>query len=129
VVWRQGPKEIGDVDTDDEKDEEAQYEQWKGREMARIRCAQQPSLFLQRDWFSHLFQHWAVLWQIHRILEIPCVLNWHKLGIGKHSIAVSMPTSPAISKTSFNLLWVAAPEMPVAVADETGRRGNGSEER
>lgn len=35
----QGPKEIGDVDTDDEKDEEAQYEQWKSRELARIRCA------------------------------------------------------------------------------------------
>lgn len=33
----QGPKEIGDVDTDDDKDEEAQYEQWKIREMARIR--------------------------------------------------------------------------------------------
>ena len=33
----QGPKEIGDIDTDDEKDEETQYEQWKSRELARIR--------------------------------------------------------------------------------------------
>jgi hypothetical protein len=40
VLWCvQGPKEIGDVDTDDEKDEEAQYEQWKSRELARIRSA------------------------------------------------------------------------------------------
>jgi hypothetical protein len=37
----QGPKEIGDIDTDDEKDEEAQYEQWKSRELARIRRALQ----------------------------------------------------------------------------------------
>ena len=33
----QGPKEIGDIDTDDEKDEEEQYEQWKTRELMRIR--------------------------------------------------------------------------------------------
>ena len=33
----QGPKEIGDIKTDDEKDEEEQYEQWKTREMKRIR--------------------------------------------------------------------------------------------
>ena len=35
----QGPKEIGDIDTDDEKDEEAEYEQWKSRELRRIRRA------------------------------------------------------------------------------------------
>ena len=35
----QGPKEIGDIDTDDEKDEEAKYEQWKSRELRRIRRA------------------------------------------------------------------------------------------
>jgi hypothetical protein len=34
----QGPKEVGDIDTDDEKDEEAEYEQWKSRELRRIRC-------------------------------------------------------------------------------------------
>ena len=36
-----GPKEIGDVDTDDDMDEAAEqqeYELWKSREMARIRC-------------------------------------------------------------------------------------------
>ena len=36
-----GPKEIGDVDTDDDLDEAAEqqeYELWKSREMARIRC-------------------------------------------------------------------------------------------
>lgn len=33
----QGPKEIGDIDTDDEKDEEGEYEQWKSRELGRIR--------------------------------------------------------------------------------------------
>ena len=35
-----GPKEIGDVDTDDDMDEAAEqqeYELWKSREMARIR--------------------------------------------------------------------------------------------
>ena len=35
-----GPKEIGDVDTDDDMDEAAEqqeFEQWKAREMARIR--------------------------------------------------------------------------------------------
>ncbi len=40
----QGPKEIGDIDTDDEKDEEAQYEAWKLRELGRIRCAPRPLL-------------------------------------------------------------------------------------
>ena len=39
----QGPKEIGDVDTEDDKDEETQYEQWKARELARIRCVEYPS--------------------------------------------------------------------------------------
>lgn len=37
----QGPKEIGDIDTDDDKDEEEQYEQWKTRELQRIRYAGQ----------------------------------------------------------------------------------------
>ncbi len=41
----QGPKEIGDVDTEDDKDEETQYEQWKARELARIRCTEYPSTF------------------------------------------------------------------------------------
>ena len=35
-----GPKEIGDIDTDDEQNEEQEYELWKSREMSRIRCAQ-----------------------------------------------------------------------------------------
>ena len=37
-----GPKEIGDIDTDDDMDEAAEqqeYELWKARELARIRCA------------------------------------------------------------------------------------------
>ncbi len=34
---REGLRELGDIDTDDEKDEEAEYELWKGREMRRIR--------------------------------------------------------------------------------------------
>ncbi len=38
----QGPKEVGDIDTDDEKDEEAEYEQWKSRELRRIRCGAPP---------------------------------------------------------------------------------------
>ena len=36
---REGPKELGDIDTDDEKDGDADYEQWRQREMRRIRCA------------------------------------------------------------------------------------------
>lgn len=42
MLWgghAQGPKEIGDIETDDEKDEEAEYEQWKSRELRRIRRA------------------------------------------------------------------------------------------
>ncbi len=35
---RQGPKELGDIDTDDEKDPEAEYESWRSRELRRIRC-------------------------------------------------------------------------------------------
>ena len=35
---RQGPKEMGDIDTDDEKDPEAEYESWRSRELRRIRC-------------------------------------------------------------------------------------------
>ena len=35
---RQGPKEIGDIDTDDEKDPEAEYDSWRSRELRRIRC-------------------------------------------------------------------------------------------
>ena len=32
-----GPKEIGDINTDDDEDEEQEYELWKSREMSRIR--------------------------------------------------------------------------------------------
>ncbi len=49
----QGPKEIGDVDTDDEKDEEAQYEQWKSRELARIRCALSRTILICQLEFVH----------------------------------------------------------------------------
>lgn len=35
---RQGPKEMGDIDTDDENDQEAEFESWRGRELRRIRC-------------------------------------------------------------------------------------------
>ena len=34
---RHGPKELGDIDTDDEKDPEAEYESWRSRELRRIR--------------------------------------------------------------------------------------------
>lgn len=37
LAAKAGPQGMEDIDTDDEKDEEAQYELWKGREMARIR--------------------------------------------------------------------------------------------
>ena len=35
---REGPKEMGDIDTDDEAHAEEEYVQWKNREYARIRC-------------------------------------------------------------------------------------------
>ena len=38
LAAKAGPQGMDDIDTDDEKDEEAQYDLWKGREMARIRC-------------------------------------------------------------------------------------------
>lgn len=61
VLWCvQGPKEIGDVDTDDEKDEEAQYEQWKSRELARIRSAfQLPILSFSFACYKESFLHAA----------------------------------------------------------------------
>ena len=34
---KEGPKELGDIDTDDEKDPEAEYEAWRLRELQRIR--------------------------------------------------------------------------------------------
>lgn len=34
---KDGPKELGDIDTDDEKDPEGEYEAWRIRELARIR--------------------------------------------------------------------------------------------
>ena len=34
---REGPKELGDIHTDDEEDEEAEYELWRQRELRRIR--------------------------------------------------------------------------------------------
>lgn len=34
---KQGPKEIGDIDTDDEKDAEGEFESWRSRELRRIR--------------------------------------------------------------------------------------------
>lgn len=39
---REMPHDVGDIDTDDEKDEEEQYELWKGREMNRIRSVPPP---------------------------------------------------------------------------------------
>jgi microfibrillar-associated protein 1 len=32
-----GPKGASDIDTDDDKDDEAEYEAWKARELARIK--------------------------------------------------------------------------------------------
>lgn len=37
LAAKAGPQGMDDVDTDDEKDEETEYELWKGREMGRIR--------------------------------------------------------------------------------------------
>ncbi|KAK9805438.1 hypothetical protein WJX73_006930 [Symbiochloris irregularis] len=37
LAAKAGPSGMDDVDTDDEKDEETEYELWKGREMGRIR--------------------------------------------------------------------------------------------
>ena len=39
LAAKAGPQAMADIDTDDEKDEETQYELWKGREMGRIRCS------------------------------------------------------------------------------------------
>ena len=39
-----------DIDTDDEKDEEAQYDLWKSREMARIRHAHAMTMQLRCSW-------------------------------------------------------------------------------
>ena len=36
---KEGPKELGDIDTDDEKDPDAEYEAWRMRELRRIRLA------------------------------------------------------------------------------------------
>lgn len=33
----EGPKEMGDIDTDDEKDQEGDYDSWRLRELQRIR--------------------------------------------------------------------------------------------
>lgn len=44
LASKAGPQGMEDIDTDDEKDEEAEYELWKGREMARIRHASRSSL-------------------------------------------------------------------------------------
>ncbi len=39
---REGPKELGDIHTDDEEDEEAEYELWRQRELRRIRRYSRP---------------------------------------------------------------------------------------
>ena len=104
-LWcMQGPKEIGDVDTDDEKDEEAQYEQWKSREMTRIRCAWQHSL--QIPAFHHVIQH-ATLTALHQLghfevphknkysrtcscelVQLPC---WFCASVQKHTLVAHSP--------------------------------------
>lgn len=35
---KQGPKGMGDIDTDDEKDVDGEFESWRSRELRRIRC-------------------------------------------------------------------------------------------
>ena len=47
---REGPKELGDIHTDDEEDEEAEYELWRQRELRRIRRhAPYPVLHRKRE--------------------------------------------------------------------------------
>lgn len=81
----QGPKEVGDVDTDDEKDEEAQYEQWKSRELARIRFAFSKIMPFCRPGISRLRMLCGLLGQSHcppvpipgsfRLLKQPATLH------------------------------------------------------
>ena len=53
---KEGPKELGDIDTDDEKDPDAEYEAWRMRELRRIRCDALPPWRaiprLTHSWFS-----------------------------------------------------------------------------
>lgn len=52
---REGPKELGDIHTDDEEDEEAEYELWRQRELRRIRrYALDPGM--QDDWVPSTLQ-------------------------------------------------------------------------
>lgn len=37
LASKAGPQGMADIDTDDERDEEKEYELWKEREMGRIR--------------------------------------------------------------------------------------------
>jgi Microfibril-associated/Pre-mRNA processing len=53
---RETPHDLGDVDTDDEKDEEEQYELWKSREMNRIRLGGPPCPALSTSFAG--FEEW-----------------------------------------------------------------------
>ena len=78
-----GPKEIGDVDTDDDMDEAAEqqeYELWKSREMARIRY---PLLIM-----FVVFEGSGVL----LLTEAPCTLGPYRWKLHSSRLAL-LPTA------------------------------------